>query len=129
MAWVRLDDKRAISSKLRAAGMAATGLDSTAICWSSHQEKDGFISREDVEMLANLYGCSDWESLAKELVKVDRWKWDGRRKGWVIQGFLDYNLSHADLETRRARDRERKRSRLRGDSDSARNPGGTDSES
>jgi hypothetical protein len=128
MAWVRLDDKRATNSKLRSAGFAARGLDEAAICWSSHEEDDGFISDDDVEMLASLHHCQDWEGLVQTLVDVGRWKTDRRRRGYVIQGFLEFNPSRADLEARREKDRDRKRSRLRGDTDSARNLHGNQKE-
>lgn len=124
MAWVRLDDKRATNHKLRTAGMAARGLDEASICWSSHEENDGFISVADVEMLAGLHRCDDWRDLATTLVDVGRWKVNKRKKGYDIQGFLEFNLSHADLERRRENDRMRKRTRLRGDADSIGNPNG-----
>ena len=124
-----MDDKRPLSHKLRAAGMAASGLDVTAICWPSHQEDDGFISDADLAMLGVMYECPEWQTLAQRLVDVGRWKRDGRKKGYHIQGFLDFNPSSADIEARRERDRERKRNRLRSGTDSARNPDGSDAES
>lgn len=124
MAWVRLDDKRAISHKLLTAGFAARGLDEAAICWSAHQENDGFISDKDVTMLGVLHGCDDVDEHARTLVAVDRWARDGRRKGYVIRGFLDFNPSRAELEAKRAADRERKRKRAGVQADSVRNPDG-----
>lgn len=124
MAWLRLDDKRALHPKCRAAGMAASGLDVVAMCWSSHQELDGFISCSDLQMLAEMYWCSDWNDLAARLVEVGRWREDKRKNGYVIRDYLDYNPSHAELEARRKADRERKRSRDGIHTDSARNPSG-----
>ena len=127
--WVRLDDKRPLDPRVRAAGMAASGLDVTAICWSAHQEDDGFIADVDLEMLALMYGCPEWPDLARRLVEVGRWKRNARKKGYDVQGFLKYNMAKADIEARRERDRKRKRERLRGDVDSTRNPDGSDAES
>lgn len=129
MSWVKLDPKRAINHKLLTAGMAANGLDIVAMCWTTLQEDDGFISAKDVEMLAGMYRCEDWQDLVDTLVAVDRWTKDGRRKGYVIRGYLEFNFSKADMEARRKRDRDRKRAHMRGDSDSAGNPGGNGAES
>lgn len=128
MAWVRLDDKMPMSSKLRSAGVPAFGLDVLAICWSAHQEKDGFISDEDLEMFGAMYAYPEWKDLADRLVEVGRWRRDGRKKGYAIQGFLDFNPSHADLEAKRKKDRDRKRTALGTTPDSARNPNGTGTE-
>lgn len=129
MAWVRLDDKRATNRKLRAAGFAARGLDEAAICWSAHEETDGFISDDDLAMLANLHGCRKSEPLVKSLTDNGRWIRHDGRKGYEIVGYLEFNPSHAELEAARKRDRERKRKRGGSQSDSAGNPDGSDSES
>lgn len=128
MTWVRLDDKRATNHKLRTAGMAARGLDEAAICWSSHEEKDGFISEADIEMLSHLHGCTEWRDLVKVLVDVGRWKPNKRKRGYDIQGFLEFNPSRADLERRREHDRERKRNRFGNGTDSSGIPEGNGSE-
>lgn len=89
---------------------------------------DGFISDNDLAMLGNLHGCTDVTNHAETLVTVGRWTRDGRRKGFKIRGFLDYNPSKSELESKRKADRERKRNRGGGGGDSARNPSGSDSE-
>lgn len=127
--WLKLDPKRAVNHKLRTAGMAANGLDIVAMCWTTLHENDGFISAEDVEMLALMYRCADWEDLVERLLQVGRWTRDGRRKGFQIKDYLEYNFAKADLEARRKRDRDRKRNRFRGDADSVRNPDGSSAES
>lgn len=123
--WVKLDPKRAINHKILTAGIAASGLDVIAMCWSALHETDGFISCEDLRMLAGMYRCSDMDTMIDALVSVGRWTKDGRRKGYVIRDFLEFNFSKADMEARRKKDRERKRARMRGDTDSARNPDGS----
>lgn len=126
--WVRLDEKRAIHHKLLTAGMAASGLDVTAMCWSSLHENDGFISTDDLRMLAGMYRCDDWEDLAAVLVKVGRWTQDRRRKGYLIKDFLQYNPSRAELEARREYDRMRKKKRYGSGSDSDGNHDGKTAE-
>ncbi len=85
MAWVRLDDKRATNGKLRMAGFAARGLDEAAICWSAHEEDDGRISAEDVQMLAVMHGCRQWRRIVRRLVDVG--KWDEVNGGYQINDF------------------------------------------
>jgi len=92
-------------------------------------ENDGFISDDDLTMLAGMYRCSDWESLADTLVNVGRWTRDKRRNGFKIKDFLEYNFSKADLDSRRKRDRDRKRKALGFQSDSERIPDGRGGES
>ena len=126
--WVKLDDRRAINHKLLTAGIAASGLDVIAMCWSSLHQNDGFISTDDLQLIATMYHCDDWEPLARRLVEVGRWTREGRKKGYRIRDFLDYNPSKADMEERRKKDRERKRQQFRGDVDSAGNPRGRTTE-
>ena len=106
MAWVRLDDKRAVNRKLRAAGFAARGLDEAAICWSAHQESDGFISDADLAGLAALHGCKKPGPLVEALVVNCRWIRHDDLDGYEIVGYLKYNPSHAELEGRRKANRE-----------------------
>ena len=129
MAWVRLDDKRALNAKLRAAGFAARGLDEAAICWSAHEESDGFVSDADVAMLASLHGCKKPSALTDALVREGRWTRNDTRGGWDIKDYLKFNPSHAELEASRRRDRDRKRRRAESTSDSAWNPDGRNVES
>lgn len=112
LAWVKLDDKRAMNAKLRKAGFEARGLDEAAICWSAHEETDGFISDPELALLCKLHGLTDGRkraALSRILVSVGRWTRDEDRGGYWINDFLKYNASHADLELRRERDRIRKR--------------------
>ena len=110
MSWVKLDDKRAMNGKLRRAGLAARGLDEAAICWVAHQEDDGLISVDDVEMLATTHGCRKPGPIIKALVAVGRWEevtdLDGRVTAYSIKDFLEYNPSRAQLEAQRKQKQE-----------------------
>lgn len=109
MSWVRFDDKRSVNGKLRKAGFAARGLDEAAICWSAHQEDDGFISTEDVEMLAMTHGCRKVDPLVQALVEVERWEpmvVEGSTVGYLLKNFLEYNPSKAELEVTRKQKQE-----------------------
>ena len=110
MAWVRLDDKRSVNGKLRKAGFAARGLDEAAICWSAHEEDDGRISVDDVQMLATMHGCRKVAPIVKALVDVGRWEemtdLDGTVIAYLIKDFLEYNPSRAELEHQRKQKQE-----------------------
>lgn len=110
MAWVRLDERRALNAKLRKAGLAARGLDEAAICWSAQEESDGRITAEDVDMLAALHACKRPHSLVKALIDVGRWEpmkdADGTVTAYLIKDFLHYNPSRAELDEVRRQKRE-----------------------
>lgn len=108
MAWVKLDDKRALNAKLRAVGFAARGLDEAAICWCAHEETDGYLSEADLEMLAALHGCKKVQPLVDKLVGEGRWQVCASG-GYYLHDYLKFNPSHDDLESARQRDRDRKR--------------------
>ena len=124
-----MDDKRALNAKLRKAGFAARGLDEAAIEWCAHEESDGFVSDDDVAMLASLHGCRKPQPITDALCSVNRWRRDDRRGGWWIKDYLDFNPSHADLESKRKADRNRKRNRAGLPADSHGIPDGSEAES
>jgi hypothetical protein len=129
VAWVRLDDKRATNRKLREVGFAARGLDEAAICWCAHEESDGKLTDADLAMIAALHGCKRVQPLVDALVGVGRWKRRKEGDGYMVKDYLDYNPSHADLESQRRRDRDRKRKQNGSDTDSHGNPDGSDTDS
>lgn len=103
MAWGRIDDKRALNRKLRDAGFAARGLDEAAICWANHEESDGIITEDDVEMLGAAHGCTGrpLRLLIARLVDVGRWEHVPGTRSYVIHDFLDFNTSRSQIEARR----------------------------
>lgn len=104
MAWARFDDKRALHKKFRRRGFEARGLDETAICWSAHEETDGFISDEALEDIAHHHGVpiAKAKKLALTLCDpIDRWARDDRKGGWWVKDYLDFNPSHTQLEADR----------------------------
>lgn len=140
MTWLRFDDKRAMHRKLRAAGLAATGLDSAAICQCGADESDGFVSDDTLELIGAAYKERHIRKLAAILCspEVERWERDDERGGYWIKDYLVYNPSHADLESKREADRIRKQHRSDADStskrdgfqpDSNRIPTGSDADS
>ena len=94
--WAKLDDRRALNRKLRAAGFAARGLDEAAICQVVGDQTDGHITAETVEMLAQAHNEKQWRKLVAKLVEVGRWEENGT--GWYIHDYLEYNPTKASWE-------------------------------
>ena len=57
-------------------------------------------------MLATLHGCKRPGPLISALVTVGRWSRYEAVGGYMIEGFLDFNPSRADLEAQRTSKRE-----------------------
>lgn len=98
MTWFRVDDKFHSHKKRMRAGMAATGLWTTAGSWCSDQLTDGFIPD---------YVCAtfdpDWEVLAGRLVAAGLWETaehDGD-KGWRFHQWLEQQPSREQVEAQR----------------------------
>lgn len=124
IAWVKLDDKRAINAKLLEAGFAARGLDEAAICWCAMNETDGFLSDKALRHLASMHGCPKPQPLVERLIEVGRWRRSDARHGYTLNDFLKFNPSKAELESRRKTDRDRKRRAAGIHEDSERKPDG-----
>lgn len=110
MAWLKLDDKRAMHRKFRRQGFATRGLDEAAMCYCAHEETDGLVTVLALEDLAHHHGVSipAVKKLAASLVVMGRWEIDDIG-GWRVRDYLDFNPSRSELESKRKRDRERKR--------------------
>lgn len=126
MAWLKLDDKRAMHRKFRRQGFATRGLDEAAMCYCAHEETDGLVTELALEDLAHHHGVSILAAhkLAASLIDMGRWEIDDIG-GWRVRDYLDFNPSRSELETKRKRDRDRKRVAV----ESNGNPRGTETES
>ncbi len=109
MTWVRLDDKRAMHPKFRNSGFALRGLDEAAICQSAHDETDGVITDELLELIGFFHGLIPKAVHKLALGLCDLERWERKDGGYEIRDFLVYNPSRADLEAKREADRNRKR--------------------
>jgi hypothetical protein len=82
----------------------ALGFYSIALMWSNHHLSDGFLSKSVVKSFPH---AENPTSIADALEKVGLFdRYDG---GWRIHDFTEWNLSAAEVNRRRKRDRERKR--------------------
>lgn len=109
MAWLKIDDKRAMHRKFRRQGFAVRGLDEAAMCYCAHEETDGYVSLEALEDLAHHHGVSKASALKLADTLVDCGRWTRIGDGYNVEGYLNFNPSHAELEAKRKRDRDRKR--------------------
>ena len=113
MAWYKVDDRLPTSRKLmripRAQRKAAIGVWTLAGAWSMHEMTDGFVPAYAIEE----WGGDDAD--AQALVRAGMWEEDERDgdHGWQFVNWDEYQPTKADVEERRARDRERKRNQPR----------------
>lgn len=125
MSWLRIDDNFISHPKvLEASGILGKfGLGRVLTIWiqglayASKYATDGRISHD---ALARFHDDPNVVQVACTLVKVGLWEtYNG---GYQVHDYLEYNISAAEVERKKAEDRERKRRGLR--VDSARNPPG-----
>lgn len=107
MPWARLDDTFFSHPKARKAWRCrpALGLHMLALSYSMCHGTEGRIDQEFVE--DQLPDAGERASAVDALVRAGLWHRSGH--GWEINDFLHYNPSNADVDARRAADRERKR--------------------
>lgn len=100
MTWVRIEENWHGHPKMLGAGLAAMGLYTWGLSYSSHYLTDGFIPKN---ALPGLVGTKP-AAKALEVFGV----WEPVPGGWRIHDYLDYNPSKAQVEAQRAADKERK---------------------
>lgn len=99
MSWARLDDNMPHHPKIMAAGLDAFGFDAAGLCYCNRYGTDGFIA--DSALSAVFPPAKAPKKLAQRLVEVGRWTRDDERGGYVINDFLEYNLSAEEVRERR----------------------------
>lgn len=125
MTWVRIDDRYWTNRKVRKAWRLegrTVGLHVMALAYCSMNETDGVIDEEFVNAL--MPNPRDRKQVLDVLLDVGLWHASPEDGFWVINDYLEFNPSKAELTERRRRDSERKRNRNpRGlPADSERNP-------
>jgi hypothetical protein len=122
MTWVRFDDDFASHRKVRRLSDASFRFHVSAVCWASKYLTDGYISRDDAEMLVEyLDEARDpvvLEDVLAELVARGVWHLASHscprcptsdRAGWVIHDYLETNPSAEQVRHKRQQDAERQR--------------------
>lgn len=110
MSWARLDDACTDHLKLRRAGTAGLALWTASIVWCSRHLTDGFIPTDMLHDIWRPVGESfDADAACARLVAAGLW--DEVEGGWKVHDYLDYNMSRAEVMSRReqAADRQRRR--------------------
>jgi hypothetical protein len=102
---VRLDNGFATHPKVVAAGPLAQALFVAGLCHANRYATDGHISSTQLEAL--LPAVRRPQRYARRLVDVGLWHQSAG--GYVIHDYADYQLTSAELDLRRERERLRKR--------------------
>lgn len=110
MAWGKLDDgfydnPRIVRIAKRSHG--AVGLHARAISYCAKHLTDGHILADIVQGFAPLQ--RDRENMVKVLIEETAWYENEKGDGFILHDYLDQNPSRAEVEAKRAEDRERKR--------------------
>ena len=126
MAWLKKDDRFSEHRKIRRLTDAQYRLHDTALHACAKDETDGRVTEDDI---ADMEHGSRLRKNVEALVSAKLWHEVG--DAWVINDYLDYNPSHAELDEKRKQSRERqakwRKARSEGDSEdvSQRNSGVT----
>lgn len=104
MAWLRIDDRIRTHPKIVKAGPAAAWFWLCAVCYCREHLTDGLIPSGMMQSLAP--GVTNGKALASRLVEAGLWH--ARDDGYEIHDFLTWNPSRAEVEDKRAQDRDRK---------------------
>lgn len=108
MAWARIDDGFHDHPKITRIfdrNPGAVGLLVFAISYCAKHETDGFIHAGTVARLSPIQSDRD-EQVS---VLLEEGALHKHEDGFVVNGYLDYNLSREQIEEKREIDRERKR--------------------
>lgn len=107
MSWARLDDRFHGNRKIRRAwkqSRAAVGLHVLAITFCAQQETDGHVDDDWLEGV--LPAVREREQVVGVLVEHGLWHRNG--DGFVLNDYLAYNPSKAQLDAKRQRERARR---------------------
>jgi len=110
MTWVRLDDSFYSHPKIFWLSPLAFRLWVAGIAHCARYTTDGFIERAIVPLLGG--GRTSKKALEQLLTPHGEfpplWRYDERRLGYVVHGYLDWNLSCAEVERNKAEAKRRK---------------------
>lgn len=101
MPWAKIDDGLHASEKFAAVSLAATGLWTLCLSWTTDKLKDGFVPSAMVRRFAG----ADADALAAELVEAGLWEIEAG--GWRIHAYLEYNPPAEKVLAEREAARER----------------------
>ena len=102
MAWLKKDDRFPEHRKIRRLTDSQYRLHDTALHACAKDETDGLVTEADIADMEH------GDRLRKHVpALVNARLWHEVATGWVINDYLDYNPSHAELEKNRVKARER----------------------
>ena len=97
MTWVRIDDTFPDHPKIVGLTDAAFRAHVAGLCYAGRYLTDGHIPTSALRQIGTRKAAQELEA---------RGLWDKTDHGWVINDFLDYNPSKADVQAERDRKRE-----------------------
>jgi hypothetical protein len=120
VSWAKLDDKAHQHPKFLGLDPGAVALYFFSISYSASVESDGFVPRQQVPILAAVFGVGQSRAFRLADMLIERRLWDETGPegykirealglGFWIHGFLERNPSHAELEDRRRKEADKKR--------------------
>lgn len=125
MSWARFDDASSDHLKVRRAGSNGVALWWASVVWCSRHVTDGLIPKELVGDVWRPLDdpAFDLDAAIVRLLEVGLWREEPGH--YVVNDFLDYNPSKAEIETKRAKEREKKRAQRRPERTPRGSPQGT----
>lgn len=111
MSWVKLDDRIFLNPKFRAkeATTEARMLYIAGLAFSAQAESDGEILATDIPLVLSYARISGPDAAVAALVKLGLWR--HTTEGYQIHDYLEYQPSHAHLNSERERKRQAAASR------------------
>lgn len=97
MTWVRIDDTFPDHPKIVGLSDAAFRAHVSGLCYAGRYLTDGHIPTSALRQIGTRKAAQELEA---------RGIWDKTDHGWVINDFLDYNPSKAEVQAERERKRE-----------------------
>lgn len=101
MPWAKIDDNLHANEKFANVSLAATGLWTLALSWTTQQLKDGFIPAGILRRFAG----ADFAQIALELVEAGLWQ--AAEGGYIFHDYLEYNPSSEKVLAEREAAKER----------------------
>lgn len=136
MVWAKLDDEILDNDKIVRAGILGFALHTAAVTWCCRNLTDGFIPRRRALTLFDMAALSEEfveslgshpqafidglheamfdlrsptaEPAVERLIACGLWRYDDARDGYWLKDFLTYNPSRAEVEAKRAQERQKK---------------------
>lgn len=110
MSWAKLSDDYHDNPKMVALGLTATGLHARCVAYCAKHETDGKVPKAWVAGQLSELRPAEQKRVLKVLLDEQAFSENG--VAYVLNDYLDYNPSKAEIESKRVADRRRKGGRV-----------------